>query len=424
MKSPIRLNFLPRTPKQKQLFIALGILAGAVLTSVSIFATGPNAEPSKPIEKAWPVSITSAEPQTLKPSFSAFGRLESNRIAHLRSDLIARIQRVAVQEGDWVKKGDLLIQLDDRESKLFVLEREAELAQHKASLASMHNQLDLERLNREHFASKLEVANAKLARHQDLMSKRLIAKGLLDEVRAQANQATIDYRAHQQQLANLPNEIAAHEARVARANALLAKANLDLEKAQIRAPFDGPILTVLAATGDHSNLSMPLIEMADSQTFEVRVQVPENYAAEFSTPGLQNTVFATTEAGHRLILTRLAAKVSKGQTGMDAFFSFTQAETNNTLLGRVFNLTVELPAQTDVIAVPVESIYDNNRVYSVVNSRLVGHTIQRVGELESEAEGYRILIRSDELSSGAPIVATQLPRAITGLLVEVANAET
>jgi multidrug efflux pump subunit AcrA (membrane-fusion protein) len=422
MKLPTRMNFLPRKPEQKQLFIALGILAGAVLTSVSIFATGPNAQPAAPVEKAWPVSVTPAEPQTLKPSFSAFGRLESNRVAHLRSDLVARIERVAVQEGDWVKQGDLLIQLDDRESKLLVLEREAELAQHKASLASMRNQFELEQMNEEHFASKLEVANAKLTRHQDLMTKRLIAKGLLDEVRALANQATIDYRAHQQRLANLPNEIAAHEARVAKASALLARANLDLEKTRIRAPFAGPILAVLAATGDHSTLSMPLIEMADSQTFEVRVQVPENYAAEFSTPSLQNTVLATTEAGHELILTRLAAKVSKGQTGMDAFFSFRQAEADNTLLGRVFNLTVELPAQSDVIAVPVQSIYDNNRVYSVVNNRLVGHTVQRVGELESEVEGYRILIRSDELSSGAPIVATQLPRAITGLLVDVANA--
>ncbi len=422
MKSPTRLNFLPRKLKQKQLFVALGILAGAVLTSVSIFATGPNAEPTAPVEKAWPVSVTPAEPQTLKPSFSAFGRLESNRVAHLRSDLIARIEHVAVQEGDWVKQGDLLVQLDDRESKLLVLEREAELAQHKASLASMRNQFELEQLNKEHFASKLEVANAKLARHQDLMAERLIARGLLDEVKAQANQANIDYRAHQQQLANLPNEIAAHEARVAKASALLAKANLDLEKTRIRAPFAGPILAVLAATGDHSNLSMPLIEMADSQTFEVRVQIPENYSAEISTPSLQNNVLATTEAGHRLILTRLAAQVSKGQTGMDAFFSFTQAEADNTLLGRVFNLTVELPAQNNVIAVPVQSIYDNNRVYSVVDNRLVGHTVQRVGELESEVDGYRILIRSDELSSGAPIVATQLPRAITGLLVDVANA--
>ncbi|MCR9260575.1 MAG: biotin/lipoyl-binding protein [Pseudomonadaceae bacterium] len=422
MKSPTRMNFLPRKPKQKQLLIALGILAGAVLTSVSIFATGPNAEPVAPVEKAWPVSVTPAEPQTLKPSFSAFGRLESNRIAHLRSDLVARIEHVAVQEGDWVNKGDLLIQLDDRESQLLVQEREAELVQHKANLASMRNQLDLEQSNAEHFVSKLEVANAKLARHQDLMTKRLIARGLLDDIRALANQATIEYRTHQQRLANLPNEIAAHEARVAKAGALLAKANLDLEKTRIRAPFAGPILAVLAATGDHSNLSMPLIEMADSQSFEVRVQIPESYAAEFSRPSLQNAVLATTEAGQQLILTRLAAKVSTGQTGMDAFFSFKQTESANTLLGRVFNLTVELPAQTDVIAVPVQSIYDNNRVYSVVNNRLVGHTVQRVGELESETDGYRILIRSDELSSGAPIVATQLPRAITGLLVDIANA--
>ena len=185
MKPLSIMKFLPRVPEQKQIFVALSILAGAVLTSASIFATGPNAEPTAPVEKAWPVSITTAQPQTLKPSFSGFGRLESSRVARLRSDLIARIEHVAVQEGDWVRKGDLLIQLDDRETKLLVLERQAELSQHQASLASMRNRLAMEQQNEEHFISKLDVARAKLARHEDLMSKRLIAKGLLDEVTAQ-----------------------------------------------------------------------------------------------------------------------------------------------------------------------------------------------------------------------------------------------
>ncbi len=421
METSMLKKYLLGTPKRKQVLLGASIIGGAILTSASIFATGPNAAPAEHEEKSWPVSVTSAQPATIKPSFSAFGRLESSRVARLRSDLIARIEHVAVQEGDWVEKDDLLIQLDNREAKLVVLEREAELRQHQASLSSMHNQLSMEQRNAEHFASKLQIVEAKLARHQDLMAKRLIAKAVLDEATAQANQATIEYRQHQQQLANLPNEIAAHEASVAKASALLAQANLNLEKTQIRAPFSGPVLAVFAATGDHSNLSAPLLEMADSSTFEVRVQIPENYANHFTQAGIDGHISATTDTGQQLLLTRLTAQISKGQTGMDAFFSLDQTGQTSVLLGRVFNLTVELPAQTDLIAVPVQSIYDNNRIYSVVESRLVGHTIERVGELEDLAHGYQILIRSDALKAGDAIVATQLPRAISGLLVDVAN---
>ncbi|NOX50574.1 MAG: hypothetical protein GXP16_08565 [Gammaproteobacteria bacterium] len=115
---------------------------------------------------------------------------------------------------------------------------------------------------------------------------------------------------------------------------------------------------------------------------------------------------------------RLAGHVRAGQTGLDAFFKSPQ---NSQTLGRVFNLTIQLPAQSSLIAVPVQSIYANNRVYTVRDSRLVSYQIQRVGERETAESGYQILIRSDDIIDGEKIITTQLPRAITGLLVEVVN---
>ncbi len=410
------------TPRRRQAAVSAGIISAALLTSASIFATGPTASPATHVEKAWPVSVMEAQPRRLQPTFSAFGRLESNRVARLRSDLVARIESVNVREGDWVEAGTLLVQLDNREASLHVLEREAELKQHEANLAAMRIQLQLEQESASHFESKYRVAQDKLERHTDLLSKRLIAKSLYDEVQAQADQASIDFRNHMQVLSNLPNQIAAHEAGVARAEALLAQAQLDLDKAAIRAPFSGPVLAVQAAPGDHSNLSAPLIEMADADGFEVRVQVPDDYAAQFESLE-QGAVTAFAENGAELTMTRLASHVRTGQTGMDAFFEFDDGAVAAPALGRVFNLRISLPPQPQLIAVPVQSIYDNNRVYAVRENRLVGFDVERVGEYETTAEGYRILIRTDALAKGDQVITTQLPRAITGLLVDVANGD-
>lgn len=56
------------------------------------------------------------------------------------------------------------------------------------------------------------------------------------------------------------------------------------------------------------------------------------------------------------------------------------------------------------------------------DGRLVGHDIERIGEQESAEHGYQILIRTDAIQPGDNVITTQLPRAITGLLVEVANS--
>ena len=413
------------TPRRRQMAISAGIIAVAALTSASIFATGPNADPAPYVEKAWPVSITHVELQALQPNFAAFGRVESHRTAHLSADLVARVAAVEVKEGNWVTAGDVLVQLDPREARLRVLEREADLLEQESGLSSKRTQLVLEEQSAEHFRSRYEVAQAKLTRHQDLMQKRLISKALLDEVMSQANEASIEYRRHVRELSDLPNQIKAHQAGVARAQAQLEQANLDYDKTTIRAPFSGPILAVHVAPGDHSTLSAPLVSIADATGFEVRVQVPDDHTTAFrAAVGEGIEITALTEDGSRLTLTRLGNHIREGQTGLDAFFRGQQIDAIAApaqTLGRVFNVTVEMPLQHDLIAVPVQSIYENNRIYTVQNQRLVGHRVQRVGEHESALHGYRVLIESPEIFAGDVIITTQLPKAITGLLVEVAN---
>ena len=407
------------THKKKQWVVTSGIIGGALLMSASIFATGPSAEPTIAAEKAWPVSVIYAQPQTMQPAFKAYGKVESNRVARIRSDLILKIDQVLVREGDWVESGALLVQLDKREVALKLLERDADLKQAQANLSSAQARLQLEQQNAQHFVSRHEVAQAKLARHQDLMHKRLIAKSLLDEVTSQANEASIELLRHQQDLANLPNQIAAHEATVAKAQALKEQAELDLAKTEVRAPFAGPVLAVFAAPGDHTNLSAPLVELADAASFEIRLQVPDTYTNAFLHG--QGQITASTHGAAHLELSRVSKHVRAGQTGIDAFFSYTPGDAASLMLGQVLDLSVQLPAQPDLVALPVQSIYGSERIFKVVDERLVGVAVQRVGEFESADHGFRLLVSADQITAGEPIITTQLPRAIDGLLVSVAN---
>lgn len=417
--SELKNRFLS-TQRGRQFALCGTIIGAALLTSASIFATGPSATPNAHAEKAWPVSVAIAQPDAIRPNFAAFGRLEANRTAHLRSDLVARIDQVHVQEGDQVVVDQLLVKLDDRETRLQILERQADLKQQQANLASLKLQLQLEQENDAHFASRHQLSQAKLRRHQDLMNKRLISRALFDEVVSQADQASIEYRNHVRVLTNLPNQVAAGEAQVAKAQALLEQAHIDLEKTEIRAPFAGPVLAVHVAPGDHSSMAAPLLDMAQASSFEVRVQIPDTYVRRFHNAAT-NTITATAENGAQLTLNRIAGLVRTGQTGTDAFFTFTQHNGPMPPLGRIFDVSIELPTEQNLIAVPVQSIYENNRVYVVKDNRLVGHEIQRIGELEADAGGLQVLVRSKAIQAGDQLITTQLPRAINGLLVEVAN---
>ena len=252
------------------------------------------------------------------------------------------------------------------------------------------------------------------------MQKRLIAKSLLDEVVGQANQASIEYQNHQAVLNDLPNQVAAQRAQSAKQEALLNRALLNLEETEIKAPFSGPVLQVLAAPGDFSSPSQPLIEVADASGFEVRVQVPDAYLVHFQNALAAGQPITARGDQAELTLARLAGHVRSGQTGTDAFFSFADQATP-VMLGRLLNLEFTLPAQRGLVALPVQALYGNNRVYKVIDNRLLGVPVVRVGE-RTDANGLdQVLVRSAALSNGDEVIATQLPRPVNGLLVDVAR---
>ena len=412
----------PTEPRHRRLAAGAAMLAGAALTSVSIFATGPTAVPEPRTEKAWPVAVMPAVPERRSPSFTAYGRVESSRVAELATDLVAEVAEVRVREGDWVAAGDLLVGLADAEASLLVAEREADLAEQRARLASIRSERDMLARTLDQARSMHRIAQDKLARHQELLDKRLISRSLLDEVVAQANQASIELENHERRLTDLPHRLAAQEAQVAKSEALLARARLDLEKTRIRAPFSGPVLAVHVAPGDRTSLGVQLVDLADADAFEVRVQVPDAYEARFQRHlELGHGVSASFADGRELPLSRLARRVRPGQSGLDAFFALAPGATAPPL-GRVVDLRIRLPEEAGVVALPIASLYENDRVYAVEDSRLQAIDVERVGELHTPEGEYRVLVRSPELYQGRQVITTQLPKAVSGLLVESSGA--
>jgi multidrug efflux pump subunit AcrA (membrane-fusion protein) len=431
-----RLKLLTASPRGRRFVAGIGFIVAALLASASIFATGPDPKPAKRTEKAWPVSVLEVTPGAVQPTFTAYGRVESSNVTHLRTDLVAEVETVSVREGDWVEKGEELMTLNDAELKLDLMERQAELRQLEALLASTRIEQAMFEESTEHFRSMRAVAQKKLQRHQDLMAKRLISQSLLDEVTAQANQANIDYQTHMRTLADFPNRLAAEEAAVERARAQVGQVELDIRKTRITAPFRGPILNVFVAPGDRSSLGAILVDIANADAFEVRVQVPERFGEGLHRNlAASRMVTAATPDGTVLTLSRLSSQVRRGQSGLDAFFELDAEQgAPETALGRMLELSITLPEEEAVVSLPVQSIYENDRIYALRDVvpedagldtagheyRLQAITIERVGEAQGPDGQHRILVRSPELMKGQRIITTQLPRAISGLLVEPA----
>ncbi|MBS04939.1 MAG: hypothetical protein CMQ24_19835 [Gammaproteobacteria bacterium] len=115
-------------------------------------------------------------------------------------------------------------------------------------------------------------------------------------------------------------------------------------------------------------------------------------------------------------LVRLAATVDTGRPGVEGLFQVA----NPTLeLGRAVSMTLSLPPVVDVVRVPIQAIYGQDRLFVVEDDRLLAIPVERMGELHDADGQYSVLVRADRLQAGGLVMTSQLTNAMTGLKVEV-----
>ena len=109
-------------------------------------------------------------------------------------------------------------------------------------------------------------------------------------------------------------------------------------------------------------------------------------------------------------------------SGVDGLFSIV-SDAHLLELGRAVDLTVELAAVKEVVGIPMQSLYGEDRIYTVADNRLKAINVASVGQRVDHAGNFQILVRAPELRAGTPVLTTTLPKASTGLKVEVINGE-
>lgn len=221
-------------------------------------------------------------------SIHAPGRIEgSTREVELRTQVSGRIVEIAVQESQAVRKGDLLLRLDDEQYRFSVELAEAEVRLAEAALerietgARREERLEAAAMLRARQAD-LQRAQLKWSRTSKLMADRVIAQQEADDHSTAVDSLKALVEADRERLRLLeaparPDEVRMQKAKIAAAKSRLDLARNDLARSQLRAPRDGQILKVDVELGELTGpaSSEPVIIMAPTEKYQVRASVDE-----------------------------------------------------------------------------------------------------------------------------------------------------
>lgn len=409
--------------RSKVVKIALPIII--LLASLGIFAGLLQSKPTKPAvdqeETVWRVAVTQVNPSQRRPTLPLYGRIETPRSSKLRAAITADVREVKVKEGDFVSGGQLLVQLDEREAKLELAQRQADLEEIQALIASekVRHRRDLKAL--EHEKALLELSRRALERAKTLEQRKLTPRSALDEAQQAAERQALELNTRLLAIDDHQARLAQLEARQLRAQALLVQAKLDVERTQISSPYTGRIASVAIAAGDRVQAGDDLLEIYDTDALEVRAQIPSGYVGQIRKALAQNEQLQATGTVNGIPLTflldRLAGRVEKGSGGVDGLLKLEEA--GHTLpLGNFVELQLQLPPVENVVALPFEAIYGLDRVYKLVEGRMRAVAVERIGEYQNQEGQIRVLVKSPQLHQDDRVITTQLPNAMEGLRVE------
>jgi multidrug efflux pump subunit AcrA (membrane-fusion protein) len=417
MKFNLRIN-----PSRKNRSLAVVAIVGLAATT-TLMATAPQHDANAVDEKAWPVTTMTLEAGQLSPELRLFGRVETPRHAQLTAAVTATVNVVNVREGEVVEKGQILLALDDADEELRAQQRAADVAEAQAALESTRHQLAADREILQHMRELHELTLAKRNRLEKLQKQNLVAKDQLEDTRAAVARQAILLAEQQLKVDNHPQRLAIAEIALERAQALLEEQELRLARTLVVAPFRGKVSSIEASPGDRVSEGKVLLSVYDTSALQVRVTIP-NSAVEPIKQALERGDAIDARYGsdysQSLQLGQLAAEVDSGRAGVDGLF-LVSGNGDALELGRALDVTVVLPPLEQVAGIPVQSLYGDDRVYTVVDGRLQGLEVQTLGQRRDANGELQLLVRARDASLNAEILTTSLPQASSGLRVNVIN---
>lgn len=406
--------------------IALPVLI--IIVAVVIFSvlklTRPDAAVSEQAEKSWLVEAVTADFTTVSPVITIYGRVETPRDASLKAALEADVMQVDVLEGDNVRSDQLLLKLDATDVNLQVQQRQADVDEIQASIQSEQTRFKRDKALLDNQKQLLELADKAVSRAQKLEQSRLASKSTLDEALAAYETRMLSLKQMQFDINEHPARLAQLQASLKRAQALLEQSQVNLRRTEIKAPFAGRVASLSVSVGDRVRAGDSLVQVYDLANLEVRAQIPGRYINQVRRMMQQakplRAVAELDGQQFKLELVRLSGEVRQDSGGLDGLFRIIN-NAEPLPLGTFVELQLQLAEQEQVVEIPFSALYGMNHIYVIKNGFLQSVAIRRVGEKTHPSGHNTLLIRSDELQAGDIIAATQLPNAITGLRVEIAE---
>lgn len=229
-----------------------------------------------------PVRAATVERASMRSVISTNGKIEPSQNFEAHAPVNTTVQHLLVKEGDHVRKGQMLLQLDDSDARSQAARAQAQLKGAQAEVQAVQkggSQEEILTLQTQIVKARTDrdAAQRSLEAFRRLQQKGAASVGEVKEAEngVQRAQADLDLLEHKQKERYSKSEVEHVEAQKAEAQAAYSAAEDILQKSNIVAPFDGVVYVLPVKQGAYVQAGELLLQVADLSQVLVRAYVDE-----------------------------------------------------------------------------------------------------------------------------------------------------
>jgi len=315
------------------------------------------------------VAAEAIRARDLEAVVSASGKIQPKRQVNVSANTTGRVTRVAVEEGERVKAGQFLLEIDPRQLEGQLQRGEASVAAARSSLLSARTAVDQGQAN-------LDLARQNLKRQADLWKEGLTTRENLERAQNEVAVREADLKTRQQ-------DIETNEQRIRQEEAGLSTTRYNLNQIIITAPMDGLVTRrsieegETAVVGTMNNAGSVLLTVADMSVLEAEVEVDETeiptvnlgQEARVTIDAVPNRTFRgrVTEIGNSPVQTSTQTTGQRQATTFKVVITLDE-EVPDVRPG--FTCTAEISTATrgNAVAVPIQALTVREMLYDTAGT--------------------------------------------------------
>ncbi|HKP45879.1 MAG TPA: efflux RND transporter periplasmic adaptor subunit [Pyrinomonadaceae bacterium] len=230
------------------------------------------------------VTTAAAIMRDLPQYFEATGSLTGDEQTDVAPSVAGKVVAIGVDMGSYVKRGQMIVKLDDVDARLRVQQQQAQVEQMKASLRQAEEKVGIAAGQKFEVTKVPEVANARVAldlaeknlrRSEKLIESGDISRSTFDQQKAQRDQLKEVYEAALSAARQNYAAVMTARANVANAESQLNLAKRNLSYALVFSPIDGFVSERTADLGEYVSPSSKVATVVRINPLRLRIDIPE-----------------------------------------------------------------------------------------------------------------------------------------------------